>query len=257
MSGPAQMHTARRMARGLAAVALSLFWGVALAGLAGPALAQTPPDALPPLPAPPSQSQPSQPPLPPLPVQPQPGVPPGLPPRNASPARPDPMGTQIDEFRDIAPPVEISWWTPRRQALAAVALALLLTLFGVGLRNWLRRVRPPAPPPDPLRVALEALERLKGTEGSALSARDFAAAVASVLRRFLEAKHGLAAPRQTSEEFLATAESSNRFAPPVRERLRQFLRQCDELKFAKATTGEDGRGALLEFAGQLVREVLL
>jgi hypothetical protein len=167
------------------------------------------------------------------------------------------MGTKIDDFRDIAPPVEVSWWTPRRRAFATVAGALLLGLLGTALWRWANRERPPAPPPDPLKVALEALERLKDADARSMPVRDFAAAVAEVLRRFLEAKHDLAAPRQTTEEFLSGVESSNRFAMPVRQRLRDFLSKCDELKFAKASAGEDGRMALVEFAGQLVREVLL
>jgi hypothetical protein len=87
-------------------------------------------------------------------------------------------------------------------------------------------------PPDPLGVALAALIRLDGEEGRALSNRDFAAAVAGVLRCFLEARHQLAAPRQTTEEFLEFAERSNRFPRTVRERLHHFLSRCDELKFA-------------------------
>ena len=98
--------------------------------------------------------------------------------------------------------------------------------------------------------------RLDGAEGKALSDRDFAAAVAEVLRGFLEARHQLAAPRQTTEEFLELAERSNRFPGTVREELHRFLRRCDELKFAKADTTDSGRHGLRVLAEEMLRGVL-
>jgi hypothetical protein len=72
----------------------------------------------------------------------------------------------------------------------------------------------------------------------------------------LESKHGLAAPRQTSEEFLEMAESSKVFPVAVREHLRVFLGHCDELKFARASALPGVRQELLSAAFKLVREEL-
>ena len=165
----------------------------------------------------------------------------------------NPFAPQGDEFRDILPPVDVPFWTVENRVLVAVGAAALAFLLWRAFRRWQLRPRPPVAPPDPLKVALAALLRLDGAEGKALSDRDFAAAVAEVLRGFLEARHQLAAPRQTTEEFLELAERSNRFPGTVREELHRFLRRCDELKFAKADTTDSGRHGLRVLAEEMLR----
>ena len=198
----------------------------------------------------------------PLPMLPGPGAGPGmgapLPGMGTAPGGLNPMNLaqQPDELRDILPPVGISPWTPRRKAFAAVAGCLLAAAAGYGIRAWRLRVVPPPPPPDPTWVALSALRKLEGAEGEVLPARDFAAAVAGVLRVFLEARHGLAAPRQTTEEFLEGLAESNRFLLPVREQLRLFLRSCDELKFAGVHTTGRARTELVSAAVRMIEEGL-
>jgi hypothetical protein len=168
----------------------------------------------------------------------------------------NPFAPQGDELRDILPPLDVPFWTFETRILVVTAASVLLVLIWAAFRRWQRRPRPPVAPPDPLKVALAALLRLDGAEGKALSDRDFAAAVAEVLRGFLEARHQLAAPRQTTEEFLELAERSNRFPQTVREQLHHFLRRCDELKFAKADTTDSGRQGLRVLAEEMLREAL-
>jgi hypothetical protein len=177
-------------------------------------------------------------------------------PQGAPLALPNLKPEAVDELRDILPPVDVPFWTLENRVLAALAAVLLTALAWSAFRRWQRRPRPPVAPPDPLKVALAALLRLDGAEGKALSDRDFAAAVAEVLRGFLEARHQLAAPRQTTEEFLEMAERSNRFPETVREQLHHFLRRCDELKFAKAGTTDSGRHGLRVLAEEMLRGAL-
>ncbi len=176
-------------------------------------------------------------------------APPSLGPLNAPAA-------QMEELRDILPPVDVPFWTlETRLAAAGIALVLLGCLW-IAYRCWCNRPRPAVPLPDPLKVALAALVRLAGPEGDALSDRDFAAAVAEILRRFLEARHQMAAPRLTTEEFLEMAERSNRFPQKVRDQLQHFLRRCDEMKFAKVDTTAAGRHGLRVLAEEMLREAL-
>ena len=186
-----------------------------------------------------------------------------VPPPPASPGgAPFPQGpvnalaAQGEELRDIAPPVDVPFWNVETRLMAGVAALALAVLVWSLVRRWQRRPRPPVAPPDPLKVALAALLRLDGEEGRTLADRDFAAAVAEVLRRFLEARHQLAAPRQTTEEFLEMAERSNRFPQTVREQLHHFLRRCDELKFARADATDTGRRGLLILAEEMLRGAL-
>ena len=163
---------------------------------------------------------------------------------------------QGEELRDILPPVDEPFWSLENRILLAAAAAAVAFFLWRAFRRWQLRPRPPVAPPDPLKVALAALQRLDGPEGKELSDRNFAAAVAGVLRGFLEARHHLAAPRQTTEEFLELAERSNRFPQTVREQLHHFLRRCDELKFAKADTSDSGRQGLRVLAEEMLRGAL-
>jgi hypothetical protein len=160
------------------------------------------------------------------------------------------------ELLDIAPPVEQPFWDARTLTLAIVGGLLLLCLIAWLIYRWRNRERPLPPPPDPFLVALKALDQLSSAAGLSLTPKEFAASVAGVIRRFLEGKHGLAAPRQTTEEFLEAIESSNRFALPVREQMRLFLGFCDQLKFARLEASEDARRDLLKSAYKLIQEDL-
>lgn len=158
-----------------------------------------------------------------------------------------------EELRDIAPPVDVPFWNWKNIAIASMAGLLALALLIWGARKWILRTRPAPPPPDPVRVALKALDNLRGAEGERLSDRDFAAAVAEILRGFLEAKHGLNAPRQTTEEFLHSIQEAHRFGSNEIQLLRSFLGQCDLIKFAKGVAGTAARAELLLMAERTVR----
>lgn len=165
-------------------------------------------------------------------------------------------GASSDELRDIVPPMDIPFWTNQRTLAAVVLGSLLLGLCVLGIRAWMKRARPLLPPPDPLLVALDALKRLASSSAQDFSAKEFVSAVADVIRGFLENKHGLEAPRQTTEEFLEMAERSNRFSEGARSQLRTFLGRCDEVKFSRVESLSEARETLVEVAFKLVREDL-
>jgi hypothetical protein len=62
--------------------------------------------------------------------------------------------------------------------------------------------------------------------------KDFYLELTMIVRRYIERAHGLRAPEQTTEEFLAAAGRDPRFAPATLERLRAFLEAADLVKFA-------------------------
>jgi hypothetical protein len=166
------------------------------------------------------------------------------------------MPAQPEDIRDILPPVDIPVWTSERLMVAGVGAALVLGLLLWALVAWSRRERTAVPPPAPGRVALEALTRLKGAEGAALEARDFAAQVAEILRRFLEATYGIQATRQTTSEFLSVMETHAVLDHIEREQLRRFLELCDQLKFARAEAAVSAREGLIHVAEQQVAAAL-
>lgn len=113
-------------------------------------------------------------------------------------------------------------------ALGAVLLLALLVLVAMKLRRAakLRRMTPSE------RAFAELTKLLdKGLPEKGLF-KDFYIELTHVVRRYIERSHGIRAPEQTTEEFLAAAKSHPRFTPEVLARLSDFLRSADLVKFA-------------------------
>jgi hypothetical protein len=138
----------------------------------------------------------------------------------------------IEDLRLLAPP-DHRW---------AVALALAGAALAV-LTWWWRRLRHARPAPSPLptpsgsppwEIALAEHERLAALLRPETS-RDYGIASTTVLRRYLEERYGLQAPRLATEEFLAVASRTEALPTEHRQSLDRFLRLCDFLKFGRYT----------------------
>lgn len=132
--------------------------------------------------------------------------------------------------------------------IAAVAAAVLIAA-GLLIR-WFKRRK--AAPPTPGESALRELARLRVSVADG-SDHDFGVGVSDVLRRFLGEALGLAAPRQTTEEFLGSLRGSLRFVPEEQESLAAFLSRSDYLKYAKGSASLEQRLALIDAAESFVR----
>ena len=104
----------------------------------------------------------------------------------------------------------------------------------------------------PRESALRDLERLRSNMTGGTD-HEFGAGVSDVLRRFLGEALGLAAPRQTTEEFLESLQGSLRFLPAEQEALASFLHQSDFLKYARGEATPEQREALIVAAESFVR----
>jgi hypothetical protein len=150
--------------------------------------------------------------------------------------------------------VEVPFWTGGRILVALLLAGASTVLLAYLFRFWQRRPRPMPEPPDPRQIALRALFQLRSAADGEMESRDFAAAVAEILRDFLEARYEVAAPKQTTEEFLETAQTSGKFPGPAIARLSSFLNQCDLLKFARGEASAAAKHELLNIAESQVRE---
>jgi hypothetical protein len=104
----------------------------------------------------------------------------------------------------------------------------------------------------PRELALKELARLRaGLEDG--SDHEFGVCVSGVLRRFLGEELGLAAPRQTTEEFLGSLRGSRRFLAAEQEALAEFLHRSDFLKYARGEATPGQREALIAAAESFVR----
>jgi Domain of unknown function (DUF4381) len=135
--------------------------------------------------------------------------------------------------------------------LWVIALVFALVALAGGLLWWFagcNRERKLTPRES----ALRDLERLRAnlTDGAD---HEFGGGVSDVLRRFLGEALGLAAPRQTTEEFLESLKGSLRFLPVEQEALAGFLHQSDFLKYARGEATPEQREALIVAAESFVR----
>jgi hypothetical protein len=111
-------------------------------------------------------------------------------------------------------------------ALGALALA------GWGLRRLRRR---PVPAPTPSCWALAELDRLEGLKLAEAGRVDaYHTRLSEIVRRYLELRFQLRAPRQTTEEFLAAAPQAGVLSAEQQVLLREFLGRCDLAKFGRA-----------------------
>jgi hypothetical protein len=135
--------------------------------------------------------------------------------------------TLAEDIRDIRGPKYLfpDWVLP-----AVIAGAALLALALYALWRWRRKRR--APPLLPHEIALQLLDEIRALMQPA-SAREFCVAVSDIIRRYIEQRFEVTATRQTTEEFLRDLlGSANVSLARHQERLRDFLYQCDFVKFA-------------------------
>lgn len=154
----------------------------------------------------------------------------------------------IEDLRRLTPPDTRLW-----MVAVVAAMAVLATL---GIWRWARRRPAHAPPASQTatdaawETALAELERLASLLRPEAS-REYCMAATSVLRRYIEQRYGLCAPRLATEEFLGVASRSPGLPSGHRQSLGRFLVECDLCKFGRytATTEELGRlhAAAVEF----------
>jgi hypothetical protein len=163
------------------------------------------------------------------------------------------------ELKDLRPPtgVEVEPAPPAGRSLLLLATVTTATLAlaaaGVGV-VWWRRRRKREPPLPPAEQALADLDRLEESlTADPLPARQIDA-LAETVRRYLEARFGVAARRRTTHELLAALQAGDRFPALLQPPLQELLEHCDLARFAGlGLTAEQGR-ALIGQARSLVRQ---
>jgi hypothetical protein len=138
------------------------------------------------------------------------------------------LSEAVQNLEDIKPPIaESSFWSIIGILAALLFAALLAYSF------WPDRSKTISPPLLPKEWARLELTKVYG-EIATLDPDETAFRLSQILRSFLERQYGLRATRQSTEEFFASAAQQKLFDPVRKERLQDFLQNCDQLKFARA-----------------------
>ena len=163
----------------------------------------------------------------------------------------DSLTNIIDDLRVLQAPRPL---TAREWAMIAAGV---LVLAGIWLwrRARSRRARPltPAEIQAVQEDALAELEKLKPLIQAATS-RAYAIGASGVVRRYLERRFGIRAPRRSTEEFLHEAQQSEKLDQRHRGHLGKFLAGCDFLKFARGHAEVDELEMLHQAAKTFVSE---
>lgn len=149
---------------------------------------------------------------------------------------------------DIRPPAGLP---PALSPWAWGAGGALLVVFaglGVFFMSRLRKARLVAaeivvPPHEAALSALDALMEGRLLEKGEIKV--FYQEISGILRRYIEARFGLRAPEQTTEEFLDSLKTGAGLDRRYQGLLKQFLTHCDLVKFAAhQPSGEDIRNTI-------------
>jgi hypothetical protein len=132
---------------------------------------------------------------------------------------------EIPKLRPPLPEIPPTFWERHQNGVLAGAIVLVLA---AGLGIWyLTRPKPPVLI-SPLALAREALEPLRGQpETGAILSK-----VSQVVRYYFGARFGLPPGELTTTEFSRAVAGVTVLGPDLAASVSQFLRVCDERKFA-------------------------
>jgi len=86
---------------------------------------------------------------------------------------------------------------------------------------------------------------------------EFYVRLSDICRHYLENRFGLRAPERTTEEFLAIMAGTSALSPEHKGLVQDFLKHCDQVKFARYEPGKDEMEGAFESAKLLVDETKL
>jgi hypothetical protein len=148
-------------------------------------------------------------------------------------------GSPGDDIRPVLDPV---WIHPSFKTVAIwVLLALLILAALFGLWKLVSRVKEEVTlrRMSPHERAMRELQQLLAKDlVKRHLVKEFYVELTMIVRRYIERRHAVRAPEQTTEEFLAVVSQDSRFTGEVLLHLRAFLEAADMVKFAGQSPDE-------------------
>lgn len=154
------------------------------------------------------------------------------------------------------PPRNIRYWIMLGAGAALGAAVLILAVLLLARRRLRRAMTMPLRPAH--EIALERLRTLLASDLLAQKAYErFLDELSDILRRYIEDRYGIHAPRQTTEEFLQSARSSHALGIERTAELGHFLKRCDLIKFACAASDRHGADHAVEIVRNFIENSAL
>lgn len=148
-------------------------------------------------------------------------------------------GDLFEGIRDIKEPLDyIELQSTRANYWYYIIIAGLLVVILILILRRRKVKEKVAPAPTPAHIiALSELSELAGLHllEQALF-KEYYFKLSNILRHYIENRFSIRAPEQTTEEFLMTLKENPAFKSEQRQILKQFLLECDLIKFANYDT---------------------
>ena len=156
------------------------------------------------------------------------------------------------DIRDIKGPVDKRARASRIMITAAVlaVLALLAWALARVIRKKRSEQELPKPPHVIAYEALEALARMDLIRQGKI--KEYYIALSDIVRHYLENRFDLRAPEMTTEEFLINAKENEDLTREQKDLLKDFMSNCDLVKFAKYGPTQDETESATASARRLV-----
>lgn len=151
-------------------------------------------------------------------------------------------GENSEDIHDIKSPVDMPFSYKKFILIGLVVILVLLGIMGAYYYIHRKHITENMNQSIPLHIiALRDLERLRAMSlETEPMIKEYYGGVSGVVRHYIESRFDLHAPEMTTEEFLKTLTGNAVLCKEHKSLLRDFLKHCDMVKFAKygPTKGE-------------------
>jgi hypothetical protein len=160
-----------------------------------------------------------------------------------------PKTEKAKDIRDIKGPryfFSINFWVTASLALFLIFSAALIIVY--------KKIRSRMPVKPANIAAFEELERIRSLFATTGDIREYYFMISDCVRAYIENAFGLRAPEMTTEEFLGSMDGSRSLSDDEKSLLKEFLRTCDMVKFAKHVPSSAEAGSVFDTAKNFISQ---
>ncbi len=160
-----------------------------------------------------------------------------------------PKTEKAKDVKDIKAPryfFSINFWVIVSLVLFLIVSAAVMIVY--------RKIKSKVPVKSAYIIAFEELERIRSLFATTGDIREYYFMISDCVRTYIENAFGLRAPEMTTEEFLASMDGSRSLSDGEKSLLKEFLRTCDMVKFAKQVPTSAEVGSVFDTAKNFISQ---